>query len=426
LTAQSRFFYGYVIVAICFLIFMAIMGMITSFGLFFSPLIGNMGWTRTATAGAFSLNAIAAGIAGIVGGMLNDRFGPRIVLPLLGIVSVIGYLLVSQMNTIWQFYLFYGLIVGVGSNVYVPTMSTIARWFNKRRSTMSGIAFSGAGFGLLALPLFLNWVMNISDWRMSLIVISMIILVITILAAIFLRTDPTQIGLLPYGGSTKASESTRPEDNSFSFKEAIRTGVFWMLNLSLFCYGFCFLAFQVHIAVYANDVGISTTGAAQVLTALGAGVIAGQLGLGGIGDKIGYKKAYIVGLFCIVLALFTTFFARELWVFIIFAALLGLAFGNCSTQESPLVAWVFGLASHGTLLGIAAFSWACGGALGSLIFGAIHDAQGSYQYACWAAGIISVASVALSLFLKQAGERPILQSEAAGQNTLSPGRRDAV
>jgi MFS family permease len=131
-------------------------------------------------------------------------------------------------------------------------------------------------------------------------------------------------------------------------------------------------------------------------------MIVGQLGLGGIGDKIGYKPAYIYGLLFIVLAIFTIFFARDLWLFIVFAALLGLAFGNCSTQESPLVAWMFGLGSHGTLLGIAAFSWTCGASLGPLVFGAIYDAQGNYQSAFWIAGIMSVAAVITSLFLKRA------------------------
>jgi MFS family permease len=381
---------------------MTIMGMIASFGLLFKPISEDMGWTRTATSGAFSLGAIVAGIAAIIGGFLNDRLGPRMVLPFLGIVSAAGYLLVSQMNTVWQFYLFFGLIVGFGSSVYVPALSTVARWFVKRRSLMSGIAFSGSGFGLVILPPLVNWLMQMYDWRLSLVIVSSIILVITVLAAILLRTDPYKMGLLPHGANTGVSGSTPFENSSVSFKSAIRTRGFWLLNSSLFCYGFCFLAFQVHIAIYSNDIGVSATGAAMILTVLGAATIVGQIVLGGIGDKIGYKKAYIVGLFCVVLAVLTILFARELWLLFIFAALLGLAFGNCSTQESSLVAWLFGLASHGTLLGVAAFIWTCGGAIGPLLFGAIYDARGNYQYAFWIAGILSITAVILSIFLKQA------------------------
>lgn len=402
MTTQSRFFYGYVILGICFLITMAIMGMVTSFGIFFTPLIEEMGWSRTATSAAFSLNAIMAGIFGIIGGFVNDRLGPRVVLPILCIITAAGYYLVSQMNTVWQFYLFFGLIVGLGSNVYVPAMSTVARWFTGRRSLMSGIAFSGSGFGLVILPLFINWIIGAYDWRFSLVIISIIIMVISILAIIFLKADPYKIGLVPYGSDTAANENRHTDVASLTLRDAIRTKPFWLLVLSLFCYGFCFVAFQAHLAVHSNDVGISATGAALILTVMGAATIVGQIGIGGIGDKVGYKRAYIAGLFCIILAVLTILFARDLWLFIVFASLLGLAFGNCSTQESPLVAWLFGLSSHGTLLGVAAFSWTFGGSVGPLIFGAIYDAQGDYRYAFWVAGIISIIAVILSFFLKRA------------------------
>lgn len=401
LSSKSHFFYGYIIVAVCFLMLMGIMGLVTSFGLFFEPLSTDLGWTRTATSAAFSLNVMIGGIFGIIGGMLNDKFGPRVVLPLFGILSAAGYFLVSHMNTVWQFYLYFGLIVGMGSNVFVPALSTVARWFVRRRSMMSGIAFSGAGFGLVILPPVINWIIRQYDWRLSLVIMSIMILIITVLGIILLRNDPGKMGLLPYGAETKANENTKSESGSFSFSDAIRRREFWLLAFTLFCYGFCFMAFQVHVAVYSNDVGISSTGAAMILTMLGIATIAGQIGLGGVGDKAGYKRTFVLGLFCIVLAVITILFARQLWSFFIFAVLLGLAFGNCSTQESPLIAWLFGLGSHGTLLGVFAFSWTCGAAAGPLVFGSIYDSRGSYQYAFWIAGVLAVTAVISALFIKR-------------------------
>jgi len=93
-------------------------------------------------------------------------------------------------------------------------------------------------------------------------------------------------------------------------------------------------------------------------------------------------------------------FARQLGYLLVFAAVLGLAFGDCATQESPIVAWLFGLSSHGTILGVCAFSWTVGGAVGPLVFGAIYDAQGSYQYAFWIAGILSITAVIMAYLLK--------------------------
>jgi len=377
------------------------MGMSTSFGVFFSPLIEDMGWSRTATSGAFSLNGIIGGIFGIIGGWLNDRLGPRKVLPLFGLVSCIGYFLVSQMNAIWQFYLFFGFIVGMGINVFVPSMSTIARWFVQKRSFMSGLAFSGAGIGMIVLPLLINLCIKLYDWRLSLVIMSCAMLFVSLLAIIFIRNNPAEKGLLPYGSDSAANENVQHDINSLTVKQALQSKSFWLLFISLVCYGFCFASFQVHIAVHATDTGLSSTSAASVLTAIGIAMLAAQISMGSLGDKFGYKKMFITGLCCIVPSVLIIIFARELWGFYFFALLLGLAFGNCTTQESPLVAWLFGLASHGTILGIFAFSFTIGAALGPLIFGAIYDANGSYYYAFWLAFVLSILAVILSLFLRR-------------------------
>jgi len=380
------------------------MGMATSFGMFFAPLIEDMGWTRAATSAAFSINIFIGGIFGIIGGWLNDKFGPRVVLPLFGLFSCLGYFLVSQMNAIWQFYLFFGVIVGLGSNVFVPAMSTVARWFVKRRSIMSGIAFSGSGVGLVCLPLIINWFLNAYDWRMSLVIMSITLAVVTLLAVIFVRTNPTKMGLIPYGANELSLNGDIHADdtsNSLTVKQALKTSGFWLLFTALLCYGFCFFAFQVHINVHAIDSGISSIGAASVLTVLGVAAIIGQLGLGALGDKIGNKKMFVLGMACIVLSVITIIFARDLWAFYIFAILLGLAFGNCSTQESPLVAWLFGLASHGTLLGFFAFSFTIGAAIGPMVFGSIYDNSGSYQSAFYISGAVALFGVITSFLMKR-------------------------
>jgi len=397
---RSSHSYGYVVVSVCFLIFMTTMGMATSFGLFFQPIIEELGWTRTAISGAFSLNGIIGGIFGIAGGYFNDRFGPRFVLTLFGLFTVIGYLLVSKMIEVWQFYLFFGVIVGVGLMVYVPIMSTVAKWFEKRRSLMSGIAFSGQGFGLLVFPMLINWLIRSYNWRMAVVIISMIILLVTILGLVLLRNSPG------YSGASKGVNTGKPQFNvpvkkKTSGVDAIMTKEFWLLIVVLFCYGLCFVAYQVHIAVYAIDSGISSTNAAMILTVLGAATIFGQIIVSMLGDIIGYKKTFIVGLMCITLAILTITLSHQIWGFIIFAILLGAAFGNCSTQESPLVAWLFGEENHGTLLGIFAFSFSCGGAVGPLVFGLIYDLLGTYNVAFYIAGVLSVLAIVLSLLLNR-------------------------
>ena len=132
MSSKPRFFYGYVIVGVCFLLFVSIMGLASSFSILFKPLIDEMDWSRTVTSGAFSVNNIVVGICGIIGGWLNDKLGPRRVLPVFGILSIAGCLLLSQMHYIWEFYLYFGLLIAMGGNVFVPALSTVARWFEQK------------------------------------------------------------------------------------------------------------------------------------------------------------------------------------------------------------------------------------------------------------------------------------------------------
>ena len=162
-TPKPSFFYGYVVVAVAFIIMTATIGTYYSFGIFFKPMSADFGWNRALTSGAFSLSWLVTGFLTIAIGWLNDRFGPRPVMTLCGLLAGIGFLLMSQVNTIWQLYAFYGVLIGAGLSVFVPLLSTVARWFVKRRTLMSGIVVCGIGVGSLAIPPLANWLIQTYD-----------------------------------------------------------------------------------------------------------------------------------------------------------------------------------------------------------------------------------------------------------------------
>ena len=112
------------------------------------------------------------GVLGIVVGVLNDKFGPRMVLTFCGLLLGLGYILMSQVNTLWQLYLFLGVIIGVAmSGVWVPQLSTIARWFVKRRTLMTGIVTSGVGIGNLVGPPVIVRLIVSHNWSPSYVMI---------------------------------------------------------------------------------------------------------------------------------------------------------------------------------------------------------------------------------------------------------------
>jgi MFS family permease len=155
---NPRLFYGYIIVAAGFLISMATWGTLYSFGIFFKPVLEQFGWTRAATAGAYSLMVVVSGLGNIVVGKLTDKFGPRLVISVFGILMGAGYMLMSHMSTLWEFYLYYAVLLGLGGSVnVVPLASAVSRWFIKGRGIMMGIIVSGIGTGTFIMPPIANW-----------------------------------------------------------------------------------------------------------------------------------------------------------------------------------------------------------------------------------------------------------------------------
>jgi len=412
MTDKPRLFYGYIIVIVSFFIMMLILGLHPSFGIFFKPITEEMGWSRTVTSVAFSLSILIGGVVSIIIGGLNDRFGPRIVITCCSLLCAIGYLLIWQVQSPWQFYLYFGIIVGAGSMIYVPVMSTVARWFVKRRSMMTGIAFMGSGMGMMAMPFVINQLMAAYGWRNAVLILGLVILVVCVLSAQFLKRDPSHTGQAAHGAANSGEGAAHHDLKSYSLKQAVRTRQFWLLMTALFLYGFSFFSIQVHIAAHVTDLGFSGTDAAGILSAIGAASIFGQLVLGSAGDKIGYKKAFLIGIILLTLGFFVLMIAREMWILYVFAILAGLAFGDCGTQESPLVAWLFGLSSHGLLLGFAVFSWTMGAAVGPIVAGSIFDATGSYKPAFYLFAGLCVVAVILTAMLKSTGTPTLLTAEA--------------
>ena len=398
---ESRFFYGYVIVSLAFLILMVIGGTHYTFGVFFKPLIGDFGWTKVSTSGAFSLYMIVLGLLSILVGRLNDRFGPRVVMSVGSFFLGLGYLLMSQTSAIWHLYLFYGVIIGAGtSGLFIPPISAVARWFIKRRGLMNGIVLAGIGVGTMIMPPLASWIISNYGWRTSYVVIGFMILAVIISAAQFLRRDPGQKRQLPYGQNEVTEENLNSKVSGFSLQEAMLTQQFWLLCAVYLVVNIFLQAIMVHIIPHATEVGISTAAAANIFIGIGGLSIAGRITLGSASDRIGSKSGLIICFILTTAALAWLLVAKEMWMFYLFAAVFGFAYGGIVAMQSPLVANLFGLRSHGAIFGITISAFTFGGAIGPVLAGGIFDIRGSYYWAFLACIVISVIGLVLTTLLK--------------------------
>jgi MFS transporter, OFA family, oxalate/formate antiporter len=130
----SRFFYGYVIVFVAFSLQTFGWGISNSFSVFFKSFDNDFGWSRAVISSALSFSLLVAGLAGILQERLNDRFGPKWLMTGGGVLLGLGYLLMSRMSTLWEYYLYGTVIIGLGiSGTDIVLLSTTARWFVKKR-----------------------------------------------------------------------------------------------------------------------------------------------------------------------------------------------------------------------------------------------------------------------------------------------------
>jgi MFS family permease len=399
---KRRFFYGYYIVLASFFIMVAYSGARSAFGIFFNPMAGEFDWSATALSTAFSISIIMDGLLGIFMGRFADRVGPRIVLTVAGLLMALGFFLMSRVTSIWQMYLAYGLLVGTGmGGVFVPLITSLARWFIARRSTMNGIVLAGMGIGQLITPPIANWLILTVDWERSFVILSIAIFTIAIFAQL-LRKSPAEVGQKPYNRPTSSQFRLDPESRNYTLKEASRTIGFWVVFFMFFCIGFSGISLAVHLVPHIIDLGMSGSTGASILAAVGGANIFGRLSMGAVADKIGNKRVNIICFVMMLLMLVWLIFIGQTWEFVVFALLFGFGQGGVSLTMAPIIADLFGLKSHGLIYGSIGFGAMVGGTAGPILMGYIFDATGGYQMAFIISSILAAAGVALAITLLRA------------------------
>ena len=406
---KRAFFYGYVIVAAAFLSMAFSSGAIFSFSVFFAPLQDQFGWSRAVTSSAFSLNMVVQGALAIGVGRLNDRFGPRMILTVSGLVLGLGFVLVSRIESIWQLYLLYGLVIGIGvSGGPVALMSTTARWFRARRGMMTGIVMAGVGFGTMIVPPFAEWLIRTIGWRSSFVVVGMVLIVAMPLTAQFLKRDPARMGLRPLGSQDNIDLSRAPGVVAgLPFSGAVHTRQLWLLLLAFVGFGFSVQTIMVHVVVDATGLGLSSAGAAGIMTAIGAVGVVGRIGTGSLADRHGAKRL-LAGQFALLsISLFGIATATGAGLLYASAFLFGFAFGGIVPLNSHIVAELFGLRAHGAVLGLTGFSIGLGSAIGPVFTGYCYDVLGSYMFPfLCCAGVAAAAAVLIVLVRPLIGGAP--------------------
>ncbi len=398
---KPKFFYGYVVVFATFCIMIMAGGIWSIFGVFFEPMLTEFGWTRATLSGAVSLRIFLGAFLGIAAGKLTDKFGPRPVVTAGVLFLGLGFFLMSRINTIWQLYLVFGMITGIGMcSLWVPAISTVSRWFVKRRGMMTGIVLSGASLGMIIMPPLATWLITAYGWRTAYIIIGLAAMIVIIPATQFIKRDPAQTRQLPDGENGVKVESLGLPAKSLPLRKAIHTRQFWTLCAVFGSLWFSSMAITVHIVIHAIDLGIPAASAANILAIIGGVGIASRIIIGSATDRIGHKPVLVMGFTLMVVSLLWLLVAKELWALCLFAVIFGFGFSGLVVLEAPLIAKLFGLGSLSVIMGSAEFVSATLSTPSAIVVGYIFDIMGSYQLAFLILAGVSIIGLTSSLLLR--------------------------
>jgi len=388
-----------------FLIAVVGLGTRYSFGVFFKSIESEFALTRGATSGVFSIYMLLCCVFAVLGGRALDRYGPKVVVFLMGSFTGLSLLLTSQANSAWQLLISYGLLLSLGTGaIYAVVNSTASRWFDKKRGFVLGITTSGGGFGAIVMAPFATYLISNFGWRTAFIVMGLIAWLVISSMCLILKKEPGDMGLLPDGVKSEAAQpgpqkkESKAQLTGLSVLQASRTSNFWFLGLIWLLLSLDVHLVFVHVVPYAVDMGNSLMDAAIILALIGGTTIPGRLLVGRVSDTIGRKAPAIACAVLQVGALLWLMWAQELWMLYVFAIAFGFLWGGLGVLTTALIGDVFGMRSIGAIMGMMSAGWALGAASGPAIGGYIFDVSGTY-FMAFAAGAVAILIAALLVAL---------------------------
>ena len=387
-TKSPLFFGWYVVAAVTFIAFVNT-GSRSSFGIFVIPMSEEFGWNRLTISSVAALGAIVGGAAQPFLGYAFDRVGARkVIVTSLVVVGLATAALGLTFNFIFLLLVF-GFVTSISnSGAALARGALLARWFVRKRATVVSVGAVGTSAGSLLLVPFAMFLLQATggNWRITWAALGLIILVLAVpLGFLFIRDDPSKVGLKPYGehdpSEDAAADRSRHRRGPLevdAWSESFRSPPIWQMSGAFFVCGFTTLIMSVHFVPYAIDIGVSPGLAATIFGVMMGLNILGGLGSGMLADRFGRKNLLAAAYFirgCGYIALLLAPSTLGLWLFAGFA---GMSWIATVSLTNTLTADVYGLRALGTISGITFLCHQIGGLAGVLLGGFFYDLTGAY------------------------------------------------
>ncbi len=405
----GRFYYGWVIVGLSMISMAFWFGIRTTFAVFFVALIDHFHWGRAEAAGAQSIAMMVYMIMAPIIGTLVDRIGPRKVIVPGIFMTGLGLLLCTQIRTLFQFYLFFGIIVGTGVTCLsiAPFTVILAHWFERKRGTANGLAGVGIGLGIFILVPLIQYLISSQGWQSAFLIFSLLILIIPLpLNALFLKHRPQEIGLLPDGDPSNKVNHLKIQNNEVfqpsliqkerEIGEALKTARFWYVIFFPSCMTFGVYIIIVHHVRYLVDLGVDKIWAASLFAAIGALSAGFRFFWGWFSDRVGREITFTLGGISFSLGIFFLILFQyhpSSTLLYLFATFFGAGWGVSAPMFMSITGDLYKGKHFGLIYGMVEGTIGLGSAFGAWIAGYIFDQTQNYFWAFILAILLNLISI---------------------------------
>jgi len=403
------------------------------FAAFFGPIVDTFNWSAGATAGALSLQRTEGGMISPFVGTIINRYGPRRVMAAGIAVTGTAFILMSQVQSLWQFYAAMALLtIGMSFGTFIVLVSTVGNWFIKKRSKALAILMACTGVGGFLVPVL---VLSIEawGWRDVLMAVGVGFWVVGFPAAYFMRTRPEDYGQMPDGVS-QIDEATGKavviREPSFTVRQVMHTRFFWQFSIAASFGQLVSSTNLLHItALESFDVSLTLAGIAIAMVAVGDFI--GRLGIGVLSTRVDNRLLF-AGAFCIqslgTFSLALTHsdvfgFTLPLFVTLPFFALgFGVGFGSSIPLRLSMLADYFGRRNYASIVGITSTVSAGFGAIGPVFVGVTFDVMDTYRPGFFILAAILTLAIPLVLTLERPGRvaARLRQTQSLARATAAP------
>ncbi len=430
-TAPERgFFYGWALVGVsAFIMVVGTVPLFQGMTVWFVVLQSHFGWSSTQISIAFSMSRVEGSIMGPISGYLIDKLGSRRMVLIGLLVAGGGFVIMSQMQNIWHFYVaFVVMSMGVGLGTWMPMMTVLNNWFARNRSLAMALSMEGFLIGGMLLVPLLAWAIELRPgtaidevvpaissvlvpdsaplgWRNTALGIGLFLVAVAFPVSRLIRNAPEPYGQFPDGEPTarprQTATSTTPvsEEPDYTWQEAVRTSSFWIITMGHACSSIVIVTITVHLGPMLDDRGFSLqtigwvvgayTGVAAVFTLIG----------GYVGDRLPIRLA-LFGFSAIQSgAVVVLMLADSLWMAYLFAVLMGIGFGGRNPLTTAIRGIYFGRKAFASITGMSMIPMNVMLLAAPLFAGIMFDATQSYFVPMAAIAVVSLAGSALFLFL---------------------------